>query len=141
MNTTDCPTDCPEGENLCYDGTCSKETCDEKLESPCWCDPLYTACPRPIDYYENCLRDYAVIYDNYTLCVEEYEEAIPKLSYSGPVFMLCYFWIALVTAFVFCWCFYNHRLFPVEGSAVPLIPATSQASKDDENWTQIEQGR
>jgi hypothetical protein len=137
LNNTECPTACPKGENQCIDGTCSKEPCNEDLESPCWCEPLVIACPRPIDYFENCQNDYGALYENYTLCVEDYEESIEKVSYSNPIFMFCYFWIVLMTIFVFAWCLYNQRLFPVNGSVKTLIPVTAKNVDEEAKWVQI----
>jgi hypothetical protein len=137
LNNTECPTACPIGENLCYDGSCSKEPCDENLENPCWCEPLVVVCPRPIDYFDNCQKDYGALYENYTLCVEDYEESIEQVSYSGPVFMFCYIWIISLTIFVYCWCLFNQVLFPVKGSVRSLIPVTVQDESENEQWTQI----
>jgi hypothetical protein len=137
VNTTDCPTTCDDGQNLCNDGSCSEEECDEELESPCWCAPLFTACPRTIDFYDSCLEDYGNYYTEYDTCLAEYYENLPKVSFFGPWFLFCYIWIVSVTILVFGWCFYNQKLCPVEGSTLILTPISSGGPEERvHEWTQ-----
>lgn len=61
--------------------------------------------------------------------MEDQEEAVPLVSFTGPYFIACYVIISAVTALVMMWCFFNQILFPVQGSTVTVCV---ESSKD---WT------
>jgi hypothetical protein len=139
----ECPTVCDNGTILCYDGSCAADTClsEDEYENPCECETLAVACPKVINFYDECFTLYQIpYYSNYTSCIDAQEEAIPLLSFTGPYFMTCYIWISVVTILVYGWCFYNQKLSPVPSATQPLPRAHHHTAMDNNNsneiWTQ-----
>lgn len=127
----DCPTQCEDGEELCNDGSCKaaclgyEETlCGEDAER---CNGMPVTCKREIDFYDSCKETYASFYDAEEACIEAQNEEIPLLSFTGPVFLLCYFWISAVSVLTFLWCLFNQKILPVHGSEVAM---------GEEGWSQ-----
>jgi hypothetical protein len=52
------------------------------------------------------------------------------VSLQGPVFILVYSWISVVTCGVIAWCFFNQKLFPVHSSMKPL----KSCSNEDDSY-------
>ena len=71
-------------------------------------------------------------------CIENQEEEIPLISFTGPWFVACYSWIGGVTALVALWCAYNQLISPVDGSIQTLTPIsiTGANSESATEWTQ-----
>lgn len=128
----DCPTACAEGLSLCNDGTCSSTSCDENLESPCACEALNFTCAKVVAYYDTCQSDFGDFYNSTAECLAEEEAAIPQLSLTGPLFLLCYYWISGVTFAVIVFCFLNQKVFPVQASVQTLTPI----SHTGDEWKQ-----
>jgi hypothetical protein len=81
-NISDCPTVCEDGLTLCANGSCDV-VCDDddELENPCSCNDLLFACPKTINYFDECMTLYQdPFYTNYTLCVETQIDSIPQFS-------------------------------------------------------------
>lgn len=116
---------CPQGTDLCLDGTCVNSTigCDPEIESPCF-DNLCgneVACAKIVDYYEKCMYDHEALYTNATECADMW--AMPLVPWSAPGFVACYAWISGITFFIIAWCACNQRFFPI-GEAEPLLDAS-----------------
>jgi hypothetical protein len=133
-----CPTACKDGLSLCADGSCSV-SCDSSIESPCACETRPFACAKVNDYYPNCTTSYAYEYAAYTDCIANQEEALPQVSFTGPVFLFCYFYISGVTLLVIVWCFYNQKVCPIPESVKSLTPTsmiTTTVNGEQQEWTQ-----
>lgn len=130
-----CPTKCPKGYNLCLDGSCSIETCDPMLWSPCECDALYFACPRVTDFLDDCMVRFEAEYDNVTICLELQDYNTLKVSFVSFWFMFFYCWMAGLTVLFIGWCYYNQKIHPVPESEAILLPLMS--SEDGREWIQI----
>jgi hypothetical protein len=101
--------------------------------SPCECSTRRVACPKVVDSFETCQGRFQEYYDQHTACVENDIEAVPKVSFVGPWFLLCYFGYAGTLLLVMLWCFLNQKVFPVETSTKPLVTANMDTN---ETWTQ-----
>jgi hypothetical protein len=129
----ECPTACANNLTLCADGTCNT-FCDDVLESPCACGSLNVTCAKVIDYYDSCQLNFGALYNATAVCIAEEEaEKITKLSFTGPFFLLCYYWISGVTFAVIAFCFVNQKLIPVHEAVQTLTPI----SNAHEEWKQI----
>jgi hypothetical protein len=107
----DCPTTCTGNTTLCGSGSC-EEDCSGYEATPCGCPSLPVACPKVIDYYDDCINSFQSFYDNNTACLGEQEYSTPPMSYTEPIFVFGYSWICTVTVLVIGWCFYNEKLYP-----------------------------
>ena len=152
----DCPSDSrcpgthPDGDaafpsdheyELCADGTCADlttgEICDSELESPCECDSLPVICAKQVDQFPTCKDRFQELYDGYSKCLEEQEELLPQVSFTGPWFMACYIGLAAVTALMLLWCAWNQRWSSVDGSVVSMQSANAVLASEAE---EIEKG-
>jgi hypothetical protein len=124
-----CPTSCPSGMELCFDGNCA-EVCDEKVENPCGCEPLTFACAKTVLYYESCFETFQKYYDATNACEESPSKV---MSFSTPSIFIFYLWIACLTVAVFLWCYFNQKVFPVENSSQSLEPTKKN---ENEKWVQ-----
>lgn len=103
---------------------CNDET--NVVENPCDCGDLIFACAKVVDIYENCfLRFGDPYYSTYTECVEQEEEEVPLVSFTGPWFVACYTILASVTAAVVLWCAYNTH--------IPVVDAVTTMTTPDDN--------
>jgi len=117
----DCPTSCEEGKVLCNDGRCEFScTGDEETACVDRCESMTITCPKVVDFYDACQEKYAAYYDAESECIDSQTEMIPQVSFTGPWFLVCYFWISGVTALVMLWCFFNQKLSPVQDSTLPM---------------------
>jgi len=117
----DCPTSCEEGKVLCNDGRCEFScTGDEETACVDRCESMTITCPKVVDFYDACKEKYAAYYDAESECIDSQTEMIPQVSFTGPWFLFCYFWISGVTALVMLWCFFNQKLSPVQDSTLPM---------------------
>lgn len=137
----DCPEELkcrsPEGSNetlqLCADGSCAV-FCDPSLVSPCAstsvCSPV--TCASRYTYYETCLEDYGGWYEFATECYGFEDDAfaeessveggtITGLAWTNGVFVFVYCWVALMSVAIVHWCWFNHRICPVEGSTKLIL--------------------
>lgn len=130
-DTSVCPTQCPEGQELCIDGSCSSEPCDETIAPTCFCDTAYASCPWITAYYDDCLVDYQEFYDEYDYCLEVQYDNLPRVSFTSFWFLLCYFWISTLTLLVAVWCAMN----PTGYQSETLIPASYRGATDDVKQT------
>jgi hypothetical protein len=133
----DCPTNCPGNATLCANGSC-KEDCTGHDMSPCGCESLPIACPKVIDYYDECFDSFQLYYGNNTACLEEQTSSIPQLSFTEPYFVFGYVWIGAVTVAVVGWCYFNEILFPFHASTSASIKVNPipTSKRHVETWTQ-----
>ncbi|CAB9523325.1 Probable cation-transporting ATPase 13A4 [Seminavis robusta] len=140
--TTTCPQvcsptydDCPEelkcnnvNETLCADGSCAV-FCDPSLTSPCEeissCSPV--TCASVNTYYDACFEDYGPWYEFAAMCpgFDFDDDAaaagdVGKLSWTSPGYLAVYCWVSIITISILHWCWFNHRVCPVEGSMVSI---------------------
>ena len=126
----DCPSSltCQLNTKLCLDGTCHRDCIDadasfDPLEKPCpyQCAPI--ACPKTVDYYDQCLFKFAPYYNVSNTCgALELQQTIPTFTLREPVFVLSYILIGMIVTLMFAWCAFNQRRSPVPGSTQPLWP-------------------
>jgi hypothetical protein len=107
----ECPTTCSGNTTLCANGACQEE-CDVNDSSPCACPSSPVACPKVVDYYEECFSSFQAFYDQDATCQQEQQASIPETSFTGPYFIVCVGWICTVTAMVVGWCYFNEKLCP-----------------------------
>jgi hypothetical protein len=116
----DCPTTCQDSPHwsnatrLCATGTCENDCShyDHVLDNPCTCSTLPIACPKVVDYYDQCLVAYKAFYDKTTECSVSESQSTPHVSLTGPYFLACYLWISAVTLSAVGWCYCNEKMFP-----------------------------
>ena len=142
----ECPTSCPSDLILCLDGSCSDTACDESLETICGdCSTITVTCPKVNDFLSSCHEIYEPEYTAYAECAEAEAEAIPPVSFTGPLYMFCYCWICLMTLIVFVWCLYNQKINPVAEAMTDIIPIPTVDDKQESSkefdekcdWMQI----
>jgi hypothetical protein len=94
------------------------------------------------DFYPNCTISFAYEYAANTECIENQEEALPQVSFTGPVFLFCYYFLSGVTLLVISWCFYNQKVCPILESVKTLTPTsmitttTKTVDGGQQEWTQ-----
>jgi hypothetical protein len=94
-------------------------------------------CAKVVDFYDVCKEKYAYEYNETTVCLEEQEDAIEKVSFTGPWFLFVYSWISGVTVLVILWCAYNQKVYPVKGAVQMLRPLDDNDSTENgREWTQ-----
>jgi hypothetical protein len=132
----DCPTKCVGNTTLCASGSC-EETCPGIDESPCGCPNLPIACPKVVDYYDECFVSFQRFYDSNTECEAEQQSAIPPMSYTGPYFIFGYGWVGTVTILVIGWCYFNEKLCPCRETTCVSVKVNSTSKNiDGVVWTQ-----
>ena len=132
-NITDCPTTCESGRELCETGLCL-EDCDSEtnaVENPCGCETLPLACPKVVDTLEVCVERFDAFYTANNECLEAQEDALPLVDFTGPYFVACYSWLAIVTALTVLWCAFNTYV-PVEGARTEM---TTSSGSPSQTWT------
>jgi hypothetical protein len=117
----DCPPElrCPNGDTLCWDGTCASgsESCSNYDES---LDPCAGTCNFPCALLANdTTSGCANRFGNFSidLCGSSGEDKVP---WNGTAFVLVYIWTILISLTVFFWCYYNNKMNPV-GKPLPII--------------------
>jgi hypothetical protein len=119
-DVADCPTSCQDNSKrinvtLCVSGSC-EEICAEynyrEDANPCTCESLPIACPKVVDYYDDCFAEFQSFYDDNSLCLEAMSESLQMVSFTGPYFVFCYVWICSATVLVVGWCYYNETVCP-----------------------------
>ena len=149
-NVADCPLDaqCPgthpngsaypaEHEyELCLDGNCADltagEQCEEELESPCECEALPIACAKQVDLFSTCTDRFGDRYEANVKCLEEQEDQLPQVRFTGPWFLACYIGISAVTLLMLLWCAWNQRWGGVQGSSTRLECAAATTTNNIE---------
>jgi Cation transporter/ATPase, N-terminus len=130
-DVADCPTRCTGNTTLCVSGSC-EETCGlynyHEEANPCACEALPIACPKVVDYFDECTAPFQSFYDAYGACLESQSEATPLVSFTGPYFVLCYVWILSVSALVMAWCYFNEKLCPNKSKTTAALDAVSAKS-------------
>lgn len=129
---TTCPSSlsCPNNTNLCNDGTCENDctaanAAFDPTSSPCpSCMPII--CPKVINYFDTCKRDYHVYYNLTSQCKRE--EKLVEYTLVEPPFILAYVLFTLISSAMFLWCAYNQRWCPIPESTQPLCPTSEYAS-------------
>jgi hypothetical protein len=117
----DCPTACADNTSgwsassvtsLCVTGSCEMDCSqyDADMDNPCPCPLFPIACPKVVEYYDECFAMFQPFYDG-NVCPEEEEYSIPQVSTSA-FFTAFYTWIAGLTALMVCWFYYNEKLCP-----------------------------
>jgi hypothetical protein len=149
-DVADCPTSCQANSNnanttLCISGSC-EEVCSEynyrEDANPCTCEALPIACPKVVDYYDDCFAEFQAFYDSNSQCLESMSESVRLVSFTGPYFVFCYVWICGVTVLVVGWCYYNETVCPNRSKTMAKfrVPDSSAAwgrkRKYDETATQ-----
>jgi hypothetical protein len=140
----DCPTDCggsesgwnASGVTLCVSGSCEMDCSqyDAEMDNPCTCPLFPVACPRVVDYYDDCFSMFQPFYDS-NVCPDEELEPIPQVS-TTAFFTIFYTWISSVTVLTVCWCCYNERLCPrYSKTSMPMIAGGSKPIQED-SWYQ-----
>jgi hypothetical protein len=138
----DCPTDCAthtsgwnasSATSLCVDGSCEMD-CRQHADNPCTCPLFPIACPRVVDFYDDCFAMFQPFYDG-NVCPEEEWGPIPQVSTSA-FHIVFYTWIGAVTMLMVCWCHYNEKLVPnFTKMSMPLIGGAINPSIE-EAWQQ-----
>jgi hypothetical protein len=133
----ECPTACSGNTTLCANGSCQEE-CTGYEVAPCACPTLPVACPKVVDYYDECFTSFQSFYDANSACLGQQVYPVAPPSFTGPYYMACYLWISTVTVLVIGWCYFNEKLCPYQELtcvSVPMRP--SSGSKSSETvWTQ-----
>jgi len=102
-NATACPTpSCAAGLTLCADGSCADSCSSRANRNPCPQTCLPFACPKIIEDYETCQRDFEAFYANEEVCREQEEDA--KNSFSAGPLSILGLWLMAVTMSVLGWC-------------------------------------
>jgi hypothetical protein len=122
----DCPTACRGNTTLCANGSCQEECTGYKV-APCGCPSLPLACPKVVDYYDECFTSFQTFYDAKSACLAEQVYPITPASFSGPYFLSCYIWISTVTVLVLGWCYFNEKLCPYQELTCVSIPMCSSS--------------
>jgi hypothetical protein len=127
----ECPTTCSGNMTLCASGMCQEE-CDVNDLSPCACPSSPTACPKLVDYYDECFTSFQSFYDQAAACQEEQLASIQETSFTGPYFVFFIAWICTVTAMVVGWCYFNEKLCPFpEATSVIFRMNPTSALKEE----------
>lgn len=145
----DCPKEssCPEGSNLCIDGSCASVAdggCDNlNLINPCIYDCAPIACTKQDTFYEDCTSIFGEVLDYSDWCTLFTWSNLERRDQSSAVFMFFYLWISITSLFVYMWCAFNQRFKPMHGSTQDLQEAVtkdeishSNDSQDSVPWTQ-----
>jgi hypothetical protein len=111
---------------------------DVELDNPCTCSMFPIACPRVVDYYDDCLAMFQPFYDKNT-CLDGDSGSSPASSYSftGFYYRMCYIWIVAVSMLVIAWCFFNEKLcHRSDQTSLPMLTAESRKETPGA-WVQI----
>lgn len=100
--------------------TAAGENCDPEVTSPCECETLPYACAKQVDLKPVCEERFVSEYDAYDICMEEQSAALPKVNFTGPLFITFYASIPLLTILMLLWCVWNQKVAPISGSTCSL---------------------
>jgi hypothetical protein len=89
-----------------------------------------------VNFYDACKEDYAFEYNETSVCLALQEDAIEKVSFTGPWFMFVYIWLFTVTIVVILWCAFNQKISPVHDAVQVLHPLDFESSENSKEWTQ-----
>jgi hypothetical protein len=142
-DVADCPTRCtpPPGDWATFYGLCANGSCQQDCsaitvdDNPCTCPSLPIACPKVVDYYDNCFTEFQTYYDQNDACFEPESYAVAPVRYEGPYFSFCFVWISSVTFFVFAWCFYNEKMCPNTQLTTMPMDSADTSSKSHRKGT------
>jgi hypothetical protein len=96
------------------------------------CDAHPVTCAKVVDLFDACLERFQDFYDSHAACLEAQVEEISLLSFTGPYFLVCYFFISITTALTIAWGVFNEKLFPIKDSTLSLQGSGSKEA----TWTQ-----
>ena len=100
--------------------TAAGETCDPEVTSPCECEKTLFACAKQVDRKPVCEVRFVSEYDAYEACMEEQSAALPKVNFTGPLFITFYASIPILTVLMLLWCVWNQKVAPISGSTCSL---------------------
>jgi hypothetical protein len=136
----DCPTACDDSESgwnissgisRCVTGSCETDCSqyDEVMDNPCTCPLFPIACPRVVDYYDDCFEKFQLFYDG-NVCPEEESGPTPQVSTAVFYTVFCT-WMSAVTLLIVCWCWYNEKLCPGYSATSMRLRKGAQKSTGD----------
>jgi hypothetical protein len=92
----------------------------------CPCAKLPVACPRVIEFYDECLERFNDHYKAKEVCLIDEARAVAKVKFNGPWFVAIYAYFGGLAVAVMLWCYYNQIVSPVPTSTLPLQQAAPQ---------------